>query len=142
MPQRKVPTLDALQKATSIGADPQGEALSQMLSQPVHQSAVPLDPTMLESLGKPLSELLGAILSPTTPGTGLPSRLRIGNVLQGGKALLYGTRKGGEQFEALPSELDSMINSGQLGLEQPPQRAVDVVRRKLAALLDAAPAAK
>lgn len=125
MPQRRIPTLDALQKADSIGADPRAD---------VHEAVMPLDPTMLESLGKPLSELLGMILRPTTAGTGLPSRLRLGNV-QNGEGLFYGVRKGGERFQASPSQLDEMINGGLLEREQPPTGAVNAIRRKIAAVL-------
>lgn len=128
MPQRRIPTLDALQKAEHIGS---------AVPTDVTESVMPLDPTLVKSLGKPISELLGIVLKQTTPGTGLPARMRLGS-FDRGKATLYGARKGSETFEATASELDDLLANGMMELEQPPQGAVDAIRRKLSAILDSA----
>lgn len=94
---------------------------------------------MLKSLGKPLAELLDLILTPTTKGTGLPNRLRLTNWdARSGNVQFHGagpTRVGVERFEATPTQLDRLIRGGALDVEQPPQGAVDAIRKKLAMLL-------
>lgn len=126
MPRRK--GLEALQGAESIGS----------AVPDVTHAVMPLDPTMLESLGKPVSELLGMLFeSPQL--TGLPAKLRLtGWNANTGKMALRGLRRGeGEAFDASAPEMDSMINEGLLKVKQPAQAGVDAIRRKLAALLDA-----
>ena len=95
---------------------------------------------ILASLGKPLQELLGLVLSPTKGGSGLPRRLRLtqwnartGNVEFHGQ----GPRPiGVERFEATPAQLDKLIRGGALDLEQPTESAMAPIRRKLSAALD------
>lgn len=96
---------------------------------------MPLDPSMLQSLGKPISELLGAIFR-TPNKSGLPTKLRLINWnARNNTAALRGLRKGDEAFEAAPSQLDELLTGGALDLDQPPQAGVDAIRKKLAALL-------
>lgn len=115
--------------------DPAQSALRPALDAAVQPAQMPLDPSMLESLGKPIAELLSTIFR-TPNGSGLPSKLRLINWNGGaGTAALRGLRKGEEAFEATPAQLDALINDGTVGIDQPPQSAVAAIQKKLAALL-------
>ena len=130
MPERNA--YSALSKATNIGPDPTMQALH---DSPLTRAEMPLDPDFLRSLGKPLSELLGLIFKSPT-GSGIPSKLRVTNWdAKAGQAALHGLRKGSERFSASPSQIDELVNTGTIGIQQPPQSAVDAIRRKLSALL-------
>lgn len=92
----------------------------------------------LKSIGKPVSELLGATF--VTPNkTGLPKRMAVSSWNDAkGSVGLHGARSGAEAFEATPSQLDELIDGGALGLEQPPQAAVQTIMQKLQQLLGSA----
>jgi hypothetical protein len=130
MPERN--PLTALRKAESIGADPLAAEWS--------TAAMPTDPAMLRSLGKPISDLLSAVFkTPKAGQTGLPSRVRLTNRdARKGTVDMHGVRKSADRLEATPGQLDDLLNSGAIELEQPPQGAVDMIQRKLAELLGAA----
>lgn len=132
MPERN--PLTALQKAESIGADPLAAEWS--------MGAMPTDPAMLRALGKPISELLSAVFkTPQAMKTGLPSRVRLTNWdARKGMVDMHGVRRTADRLEATPGQLDELLNSGAIELEQPPQGAVDLLQRKLAELLGAAKA--
>lgn len=87
---------------------------------------MPLGPRatpMLESLGKPVSEMLGAVFQ-LKNGTGLPSLMRVSNWNpRTGSVLMQSIRKASEAFEATPAQLDEMMANGWLDLKQPAQRA-------------------
>lgn len=134
--------MDALRKSTGISANPRPNVLDQEPIDPsqIQRGEMPLTPNqlqpILESLGKPIAELLGMVLRPTQARTGLPSRLRFSNYnAEKGLAQFHADTKAAPQFEATPQQLDELIGGGALDLEQPPQGAVDAIRRKLAALL-------
>lgn len=96
----------------------------------------PLAEPMLKSLGKPLSELLDLVLKRTGVAEGVPQRLRLTNWnARTGSAEFHGLTKAGQKFEATPTQLDELINGGVLGVDQPPQGAVEAIRRKLAGAL-------
>lgn len=91
----------------------------------------------LQQLGKPVSEMLGATF--TTPNnTGLPKRLTVSgwNSLKGTVGM-HGQRAGAEAMEATPGQLDQLIGEGHVGLEQPPEGAVQAIMAKLRAALGA-----
>ena len=109
-------------------------------------SAGAVDP-LLKSLGKPISELLDLVLKTEQKVPGLPRRVKLtewnarkGTVglrpeaPQGPKGL---TSVGVEPapIVASPADLDALINSGQLSIDQPPQGAVDAIRKRLLAAL-------
>ena len=96
---------------------------------------------MLKSLGKPISELLGLILTPTQSKTGVPKQLRLSNFdsMKGNVQFHGDSRAASPRFEASPAQLDDLINGGALDVAQPPQGAVDRIRKILSALLDSAP---
>lgn len=120
--------LSALQKAESIGADP-------ISRDTMLRGEMPLDPAFLTSIGKSLTDLIGLVLKSPT-GSGLPAKLTLGGFDSAkGAAKFYGARKGGEVFEAAPTEIDDAITNGLLDLEQPAQKATAAVRRKIAAAL-------
>lgn len=87
------------------------------------QGEMPLDPGMLKSLGKPVSELLGTVFK-LKGGAGLPGMVRITNWNhRTGNVVMQSVRKASEAFEATPAQIDEMIGMGWLDVRQPAQRA-------------------
>ena len=108
--------------------------LDQISVNPVATEVKATEP-MLQSIGKPISELLGLILKPTQKGSGIPQRLRLTNWnADKGTISFHGASRAG-QYEATPQQIDELINGGVLDLEQAPQRAMEAMRRKLLKLL-------
>lgn len=98
---------------------------------------------VLAALGKKLSDLLDTVFTPAK-GSGLPRRLRFTGLSREGQLQLHpesqaaGRVVGPAAYEASPAQVDQLLRSGQLDLQQPPQAAVDPVRARLRAILDAA----
>ena len=93
----------------------------------------------LKSLGKPVADLLDLILT-TKGGRGLPPKLRLTNIGRSGDLQFHNPRTSGvgpAGFEASPSQVDTLIGSGALDIEQPAQRGVDSIRKRLAQEFDA-----
>lgn len=134
VPERKA--TDAFKKAERIGPDTKMQGISDLEANPdlMLRGEAPT-PDMVRALGKPISELLGAIF--TTPSkTGLPSKLRLTNWnAKTGEAVLHGVRKAGEEMVASPRQLNSMIGADQIGLQQPPEGAVAKIQALLARAL-------
>lgn len=137
MPDRRPdPVATAASKATRIAPT---DWVDRLVANPAGLVPGTIESTepMLHSLGKPLQELLDLALRPTTAKTGLPRGLRLTNWdARTGEAAFRGLRKGGaEEFRASPQQLDDLIGGGALDVQQPPTRAVEAIRRRLAALL-------
>lgn len=129
----------AWRHASSIGADPTGPNSMKLGMMPLSPGDMESVVNMLQSIGKPISEMLGTVLRPTTPGTGLPSRLSIGGFDSGtGKATIFAGRKGGETFDSTVQQLDDLLNSGQIDIVQPPKKEVGRMQAKISSMLDAA----
>lgn len=101
---------------------------------------------MLKSLGKPISELLDLVLKTEKRVPGLPRRVKLTewNARKGTLGFRPEAPPGGmtsmpditaAPFEATPADVDALINAGHFDVDQPPQGAVDAIRRKLMAVL-------
>lgn len=91
---------------------------------------------MLESIGKPVSEMFGAKFSPEQTKTGVPQRLRFDGWNANKNQMQFaGSNAQMPRMDATPQQIDQLINGGALGLEQPPSTAVEAIRKKLAAIL-------
>lgn len=136
-------------RATSIGPDPKGihsgigpdpgidavmEKYGGLMGGGIAEEGGPI----IRSLGKYLSELLGLEVGATKAGSGLPKRMRLTNFdsREGNLDFHAASRKGGERFQATPSQLDTLVGQGALDVVQPPKRAVESTRRKIATALD------
>lgn len=108
-----------------------GQLLDSASLNPANEISAPT----IDALGKPVSELLGAVL--TTPKkTGLPSKLRITNWnAPSQEVVMHGVRKAGEELRATPSQIDELIRAGNVDLQQPPMSAVEKIRRLLSSAL-------
>src|SRR5262245_24275714 len=138
--------MSALSKATGISANPRPNVLDQEPIDPslMMRGEMPLTPgqidPILRSLGKPLSQLLGMILKPVQSGTGVPSRLRYTNYdAPKGLAQFHSVDRAGQAFEASPKDLDALLKGGAIDVEQPPQGAVEKIRKLLAAAMGERP---
>lgn len=125
-PKRKTPYPDpmsALQGATSIHATGEYDPRRPGVLEGLVGAAGTLKPVteaepVLHSIGKSISDLLGAVFKPTSKGTGLPARLSLENWnARTGNVILRGARAAGEKFEATPAQLDELISSGELTLD-------------------------
>lgn len=118
------------------------KALEQLSVNPV-STVVPaagVGEPMVKALGKPISELLGALFSPGEHGTGVPQRLRLTGTTPPDMVQLHSQNMNGQPFEATADQLSQLLDGGALNLTQPPQGAVDKIRRTLASLLGPAAA--
>lgn len=105
--------------------------------------AIPGSP-ILRSLGKSIDELLDAIF--TTGGKGgLPRRLRFSNWNADKGELNFHPTKGTDvahpetstaTYQSTPAQLDELLRTGLMDLEQPAEKAVAATRRKIASQLD------
>lgn len=115
------------------------EWLQQLLMQasisPVSTAIGEAGAPMLGSLGKRVDDMLGATFTPTEAGTGVPKRIEFTNVGRDGLMQFHGSNQQMPSLNASPAQVDELINGGALDLTQPPQGAVDAVRKKLSALL-------
>lgn len=94
----------------------------------------------LKSLAKTLGDLYNRIFVPK-PGAGLPRRMRFTGTTREGAMQFHnaspGAPIGPAPFESTPAEVDSLINSGMLDVEQPPIRATNAIQQRLRETLDA-----
>lgn len=97
-----------------------------------------MDPE-LRSIGKPVSEMLDVMLNPK-PGAGLPKRLRVTgwDARNSELAMTPVEHKAavGNSVRVSPQDLDKLLGAEAVGIEQPPARDVETIRRKIAAALD------
>lgn len=101
----------------------------------VTEGSMPLDPTMLRSIGKPVGELLGMVFK-TKTGSKLPSLLRLTNWNAAtGNVAMHSVNKAGKAFEATPAQIDEMIEKGWLDIAQPAKVAGDKIRGLLSRAL-------
>jgi len=106
---------------------------------------------VLKSLGKPISELLDMVLKTEKKVPGLPRRVKLTewNARTGKLGLRPESAQGqrgltsvgieAAPIEATPADVDALIDAGTLTRDQPPQGAVDAIRRKLAQILGQSP---
>ena len=100
---------------------------------------------VLRSIGKELSELLDTVFTTTKKTKGVPTKLRFTNLSREGNMQLHpasarGTSPTGPApMEVAPGDLDRLISGGAVDLDQPPEGAVDAIRRRLQKVLGAQP---
>lgn len=143
MPQKRNFLPDVLAKAEGIGPIPQAESDRLAIGDGTSLIGGAIDPgdigPILRSLGKPVADLLDLIL--TTKGKGgLPPKLRLTNVGRNGDLQFHDPRAastGPAGFEASAGQVDTLIGAGKLDVEQPAQRGVDSIRKRLAQEFDA-----
>jgi hypothetical protein len=93
----------------------------------------------ISALGKEIQELLDMVLTPVAKRTGLPKRLQLGGFdSKTNKVKYYGQKADVPVFESTPEQLDEMLTTGMLDVEQPPKGAVEAIRKRIAAEFDAA----
>jgi hypothetical protein len=127
-------------KRSAILPDALEDLLIQASVQPISTAVwgAPAKP-FLSSIGREIQDLLDLVLTPVAKKTGLPRRLQLGGFdSAANKVKYYGQRGDAPVFESTPQQLDEMLGTDMLDLEQPPQRAVDAIQRKLKAEFDAA----
>lgn len=88
---------------------------------------------VLRSIGKRIDELLDAVF--TTPkGSGLPKRLKLTGWDARTNQIEFHA-PAGERFQASPQQLDKLIGSGSIDLEQPAAGAVSSIQSRLSKAL-------
>lgn len=104
---------------------------------PGEDAAVQMIEPELKSIGKRVSDLLGTTFE-RAPGTGssVPQRMNLSNFdARSGDIQLTGQTKTAPQMNVAPQDLDKLLSSGKMDIQQPPAGATDAIRKKLLALL-------